>query len=248
MPHHIKIKISKVLIPFTVSRQVPCNWMELSPKQLQSIALATMAGASPLQIFLILTRMPLWLFNLIPADVQEQLVSLVSWSQAFPTATNIGIEGYNNTGEGFEHCTVAQFAWADLYFFNIANGRDIERNLAKLIACLYVPSGQTFKIDHIKNFERFAKLSIDQQHAILLFFRGCRNKMVRDYKEIFEGTPSQGSTDKQEAKADPETMFHLINELSKTGQYGTFAQTSNTPLLSILHNKRLDLKFNKPTA
>lgn len=246
MATQVKIRISKVLIPFTIKRQVPSSWGELTPKQVKGLALPVMAQ-SQVAVFLMLARIPLWIFTRLETDVQAQLVGLVDFTKTFPHKNSIALSGYTDMGEGMDSATVLQFAWADFFFFKIAKGLHIDQSIDKLIACIYTPAGKAFSHEQIEGHKGIKTFSTSEKMAVILYFRGCRNLLVQQYKEIFNGDEdaSPEGPNKGSSGPDPETMFHMINELSKSGQYGNYLQTCNTPLHIILYNKRLDLKFNK---
>lgn len=246
MATEIKIRISKVLVPFTFTRQVPSSWAELTPKQVKGIALPAMAR-SQVAIFLMLARLPIWVFRLLHDDLKANLVALVDFTQTYPRTCSVQIQGYTDMGENMDKATVFQFSWADFFFFKIAKGLDIDKSIDQLIACIFTPIGQVFSQDQIEGHKGVKSLSTSEKMAVILYFRGCRNLLVKQYKEIFNGEEetSPEGPNKSSSGPDPETMFHMINELSKSGQYGNYLQTCNTPLHIILYNKRLDLKFNK---
>jgi hypothetical protein len=197
-----------------------------------------------------------WLFNTFPDSPTIKAFRILGTKYIAPKAK-------------LSNCVFVEFAFADSYFEKYISTRDI-KDLNKLIACLYRPrknlisrifkpfcKDQRVAFDdsqierHANKIDRF--ISLEKRFCILLFYIGCRKFMSKQFAVLFESDftddpelpeEMRAQLKEQQKQKSKEYNFGwhgLLNNISKSGQYGDYEKTKYADLHTVLYNLCIDL-------
>lgn len=229
---------------------IPSAWDEVSALQMLNIAQPLLLQKT-VWVFLLLSKIPLKLWNQIEADIQADMLKLIDFTNEFPTISPVQAftckkTKFNAHAEALEDMSFNNFAYADMYFMAIAKGEDIEKNINKLTACIFLS-------DTHKALDKFCPKQIDKDArklesahpyyklCAIIFYRGCREKLIKDYGVLFESSGNQDPDGSFGPSKPNFGFFGMLNDISKSGQYGTYAQTCETNIHIILTNRVMDV-------
>jgi hypothetical protein len=161
-----------------------------------------------------------------------------------------------------------EFAFADEYLQKYLETKDVQF-LNKLIACIYRPKKsfiqqlinpssdkrQKFNEEDIeRNSKLISYLPDEIRFSIFLFYIGCRKYLVKTFAAVFQSDYSEDESlpvdlrerlrKQKEEQSKNEINFGwigLINNLSKSGQYGDYEKTKYTNLHTVLYNLCIDI-------
>jgi len=134
---------------------------------------------------------------------------------------SIYFKKYYGPSDGMKNISAGEFAFSDMFFLRWIKHRK-EKYLDVLIACLYrsfyvSPSHINYEGDVRAPFSQhtiesreivFGQLSSDVKYAILLWYWGCRNEIVKNNQSIFCG-------DDNERKARNSGWFGIFASLAE---------------------------------
>ncbi len=208
--------------------------------------LQVMLGVNPFNVFSSRTRA----FRKI---LPEQMLDLLKTVDFIFESNNLTenkfpiINGLHGPADGLRFLSVGEFAFTETYFLKYHTTQS-EEFLNKLCATLY--REQAFENqDHLDKRAKFNDASIDSRaqkikgwnshlkQVVLLFYIGCREKIIRDNQSLFTKT-KKGDKQKQ-------NWAELILDLSGD-KFGSMDQTSDTPIFTILvYLKKLQKQADK---
>lgn len=150
--------------------------------------------------------------------------------------------GPNN---GLKNITCIEFAISESFFKSYNTKNDIE-SLNSLIGCLYRNTDNTKKFGDLReDFNKdkiefysaiFSELDEEIKQCILLWYIGCRNKIISNFNIIFKGNEND--------KPSEYGFLGLIMNMAG-GKFGDFEKTSNTNLFLFLMEVKLLMQENK---
>lgn len=221
---------------------IPGAWEELSQKQLIKLAALLHSQAPALhaqtRILHLLSGKSALAFDRIPAEIKFKALEHLGWlednnltKQLLPV-----YKGFYGPASDFDNIVLSEFHHAELAYYNYTKTGKPE-DLNELIATLYrLPkAGYNKKLNKdgdirrafnyaeaAYNKKQVAKWSLAVKLAILLFYDGCRQHIVKLYPAAFDSSTASGSDYFQ-------GLYKMIRSLSGN-KYGTFNQVENLPL------------------
>lgn len=233
----------------------PDQWNDLSSSQLVQVAEILHSGAllidGKLQLLFALLEVKKsgylkWVFSERVTDVQVcELLQLTDFilkenkltKNIFPSI-RIGLTRYHGPAEKLKNISFGEFIFADAMFIKYHDTKD-EKYLDQLIAVLYRLIHPLYWINYDGDKRiRFNKYTIEPRakriarikpgikQAILLYYDGCRKRIVKENKYVFP----EGNGGK---KAGQHEMAKLLLELSGS-KFGDLKQTEETRMGTIL--------------
>jgi hypothetical protein len=238
----VKFEISNVILPFSISRKVPENWQEVTEKTYIRISEALLLGKVTYQ-FCILARLQPYIFKLVDPLVRLSLIEMIGFTKSLPNhffTKKIG-KRYAPCKD-LENLTIGQFATADFYFLKFIKTNDTVF-LNKFIASLYLQKGITYTSKTSDDVAFLKRVSIRLKWSVFLSYKGCRDVLITRYSAVFGSIdPDPELPDIGSGEPNPLHIFPLINELSKTTQYGVYAQVFDTDMHTIFFNRQIELQ------
>jgi hypothetical protein len=199
---------------------IPSTWNELTAKQLFAITHLLHTNYTPEYKEYLLLKAMLGFGNLryafLPNDAKYRMMPFVEWiANKEEVLTELPFNCYSKNifssklfapAKAFENLTMLEFHYTEVaYKFLIET--DDEKYLNELIAVLFRHKKENYdtaknsdgdcriafnpnEIDYRVKIVKPWKLSVKQ--AILLWYDGCRQTLIKDYAEVYSGT-SEGS-------------------------------------------------------
>lgn len=238
----VRFEISNVILPFSIYRKVPESWQEVTEKTYIRISEALLLGKVTYQ-FCILARLQPYVFKLVDPLVRLHLIELIAFAKRLPNyffTKKIG--NRYSPSKDLENLSIGQFATADFYFLKFIKTNDTVF-LDKFIATLYLHKGTKYTSKVSDDVAFLKRVSIRLKWSVFLSYKGCRDVLINRYSAVFGSVdtdpdlPEIGS-----GEANPLHIFPLINELSKTTQYGVYAQVFDTDMHTIFFNRQIELQ------
>lgn len=233
----IKIKISKVFIPFSINRNLVQSWAEVTFKQ-GSSWLPAILGNNDVMLLAQMLSLKTWVLKLIPNYALHQLIAKISFIKELPSKQllqNFGNKSYT----ALENVSIGQWAYTEFYALKFFTDRNPEF-LNKFLACVYVNG--FFQESSINHFVDFNKTLQNEKMLIYLIYQNERKAFIANFPKVFPIiTPSETEPAPQEnQEIDFMHAFKLLNEVVNSRIYGTYEQTFNTKLSTILFNKNIE--------
>jgi hypothetical protein len=244
----------------------PESWNELRAEQLPQLAAALIGIPDPeeqkIEIARILLSMHQKKFRKIqPAVLFESILPLCKWvtgninltRQLLPSL-NIGKHVFHGPKDELLNLRLMEWDFAERSLSDWFDDNDKVMHLARLCAILYRPVKEGYDIerdpdgdsrepfnDNLINYHAILilkSLPINILFAIMLWYRGCRNKITDDFAPVFAGNPS-GNSPKGESG-----YFDLMRAIAKEGTYGDFDKVEQMYLVNAL----MELESSKEEA
>lgn len=234
----VNIKISKVFIPFIINRNLVQSWAEVTFK-LGASWLPAILGNNEVLLLGQMLSLKTWVLKLIPDYALHQLLAKISFIKELPSKQllqNFGSKSYTP----LEKVSIGQWAYAEFYALKFFTDRNPEF-LNKFLACVYVNG--SFQETSINHFADFNKMVQNEKMLIYLIYQNERKAFIANFPKVFPViTPSDTEPEPQETQEiDFMHAFKLLNEVVNSRIYGTYEQTFNTKLSTILFNKNIEL-------
>lgn len=237
--HKITIKAKRCLFSYTLNRQVPSCWAEVTKKQLVNSIKYLLEGNQS-GVFCELAHIqPRTLKYISPEDAYE-LVQLVNFTKNAPTRFFIeSIDNRISIQDTLKNISIGQMAFADSYFLAfIVNQK--EETLNNLIACLYgykMSSKKYFWLKEMAEDHRFLKkLSYAEKLSIFFCYKGARDAFIGQFPKLFKQPITELEQEAKPQSVNPLHLFELTEQLSKTLQYGSYETTFYTTAEQIFFN------------
>lgn len=233
----IELKITKVLIPFKIKRTLPSSWAELSFFKASSL-LPAILSKNNLLVLAQLLRIKLWVLNLIPDYAILQLLEQISFMKELPnTFTFNKIKNHKFTN--LTEVSIIQWAYIEFFALKYAIDRK-EEYLNKFIAAIYLKDNYTD--ENINRFVDVNKMIYNQKMFIFLVYQNERKAFIAKFPYVF---PTSEPTENEETSSKTQSIdfmhaFKLLNDVVNSRIYGTYTQTCETKLATILFNKNLE--------
>lgn len=227
---------------------MPTHWNELSKKQLLAIA-QILYGANDinktiLQLLKILTGMKWIRFLRAPAAELQEFIYLVYFLINKNELTKQLLPCYKKfygPADDFNNLLMCEFVFAEDFFLRYQQSEEKEKKLLdELIAVLYRPG--KWQYDLVKNVDgdpripfnenichwhgnkEISKWPVHIKNAILTWYKGCREKLISDNSEIFNGAG-------EPAKYG---LLSVIRSIATSHVHGNFDEVQMKPVKIIM--------------
>ena len=221
---------------------IPGAWEELSKKGLIKLAALLHSQAPALhtqaRILQLLSGKSDMAFVRIPAEIRFKALEHLSWIESNTLTRQLlpAYKGFYGPASDFDNIVLAEFHHAELAYYNYTKTSNIE-DLNELIATLYrLPKANYNKrlnkdgdirrafnyAEAAYNKKKIAKWSLAVKLAVLLWYDGCRQHIVKLYPAAFNSSDASGA-------AYFQGLYKMIRSLSGD-KYGTFNQVELLPL------------------
>lgn len=213
------------------------SWSEVTFKQGASW-LPAILGNNEVMLLAQMLSLKTWVLKIIPDYALHQLIAKISFIKELPSKQllqNFGKKSYT----ALENVSIGQWAYTEFYALKFFTDRNPEF-LNKFLACVYVNS--CFVENFVHNFKYFDELNQNEKMLIYLIYQNERKAFIANFPKVFPIiTPSETEPAPQEnQEIDFMHAFKLLNEVVNSRIYGTYEQTFNTKLSTILFNKNLE--------
>lgn len=230
------------------------SYNELNGKQLVGIARIfireTDAGVMLLTALRVLLDKSLFWFALISSDAKARMLQYISWVFEKNTLTSQVLpvyRGFVGPKKEFDNLTLSEFHHSEMYYSEYVADKQ-EEALNNLVAVLYRPAkpGYNYRLDSQGDARRafnpneveyyanvVATWPAEVKHAILFFYDGCRQKLLEDYEEVFQGDSGEGSDT---------GMFGIIRGIADGGKYGDIDKVEGLNIHTALLELSMQLK------
>lgn len=150
-----------------------------------------------------------------------------------------GFKKFYPPNDNLGNIKAEEFHFADMFYLQYVN-HDHDKALDYMIATLYRPklngSRIPFNYEKIEPYSKTLRLSYEEKQAILLWYIGCREKMVENNKDLFSAP--------NEASARNNGWLPIIMALSGD-KFGSFNETKQMDMALIFMEIR-ESKERKP--
>jgi len=224
---------------------IPAAWDELSRKQLLKLAILLHSSSqapalhTQARILQLLTGKGRLAFIRIPAEVRFKALEHLSWMENNTLTRQLlpSYKGFYGPASDFDNIVLAEFHHAELAYYNYIKSGEPE-HLNELIAVLYrrPKAGYNKKLNKegdtrsafnyaeaAYNKKKIATWSKAFKLAVLLWYDGCRQNIVKLYPAAFNSAQDPSGT------AYFQGLYKMIRSLSGD-KYGTFDQVEKLPL------------------
>ncbi|QNF34367.1 hypothetical protein HUW51_17160 [Adhaeribacter swui] len=229
-----------------LKKQVPASWNELTSKQLLRVvtALLTIRNKSQLKFNLVEILLQVKTSFLILCS-DEQLVNLIRLTrfvtsgglltkQLLPVVSVGKWRKFYGPASNFRNLLFLEFIFADTYFIAWSKKQN-EELLNKFIACLYrertwfhfvKKNLASYTGDNRQAFnshlvadraQHISKLPPEVKQAIVLWYRGCRQELEKNFPLVFSGD----NQDKAQKSGWDDVLRHIagnVHQVEATGQ------------------------------
>lgn len=233
---------------------IPESYNELTGKQLIALAKLFLQAGDPgvmlLTALQVLLDKSFFWFALISSDAKARMMQYISWVFEKNTLTNQVLpvyRGFVGPKKEFDNLTLSEFHHSEMYYGEYVADKD-EEALNNLVAVLYRPAkpGYNYRLDSQGDARRafnpneveyyadvVASWPAEVKHAILFFYDGCRQKLLEEYAEVFQGDSGEGS----------ETgMFGIIRGIAEGGKFGDVDKVEGLNIHTALLELSMQLK------
>lgn len=225
---------------------IPEEWNELTFSQLKKIVRVLLKPQEEMEGKLLLlkslAKMSWWKFLRFPQDGFLKVLfasDFVLKSNGLTKQLLPKYKQFYGPGSGLDNLKIKEFVFTELYYSEYTHEKSKEA-LDKLIAVLYRPAKKGY--DKIKNADGDIREAFndnltphytkkiqhwpeDVKQAILLWYSGCREALVRQYDNVFQGG------DGEESKYG---LWSLMRSVAKNGVFGDFDRVQEQYVSSIL--------------
>lgn len=235
---------------------VPESFNELSRDQLIKLCGLLISkrqiDAGILQALRILLKRSHLSFALMNAKIKEQLLPSCEWIFQDNTYTKQLLpycRGFYGPAGEFVNLRMAEFHSCEMRYRMFLD--NVPGALNQLIAVLYRPAkdGYNFTLDpdgdarekyngHTVKYRAriIAKWPEAVKQGILLFYDGCRAKLIKDHPTVF--TAGEDSTPEDQFQG----MFLMMRVIAESGTYGDFDRVEDLYVLTALSEARQKIK------
>jgi hypothetical protein len=165
----------------------------------------------------------------------------------FPEFYKVGRTKLYGPGERLQNISINELSYADAFYFNWINKSD-EKDLQRLVACLYRPAGTNNQESDIrkpfnklllpKNAELTDRIALSDMYIIALAYQGSRETFKKRYPYVF---PKPLKSEEEETikpnKPIKYTPFSkLVNAMAmdEVQVFGTISETENANAMQFL--------------
>ncbi len=212
------------------------EWKEVNGMQLKKIAILLHSGKgkeeTALRALHILSKKSLVRFMLLPLDLRHRALPFVEWLTKKELTCQLlpKIKNFYGPYEDFGNLTMVEFHYSEMAYCSLVKTKE-EKHLTELISVLYREKKPRY--DEERNEEGDCRkpfshglyeygmkaISLwpkETKLAILLWYDGCRQNLVKEYPAIY---PQKGG----EGENQFEGMYKMMRSI--TGEkYGTMEQ------------------------
>lgn len=166
----------------------------------------------------------------------------------FPEFYKVGKTKLFGPGERLQNITILELSYADAFYFNWINKSD-EKDLQRLVACLYRPADKNPKESDIrkpfdklllpKNAELTDRIALSDMYIIALAYQGSRETFKKRYPYVFPKPPKSEEdkpepTTKKPLKYTPFSKLVASMAMDEVQIFGTISDTENANAMQFL--------------
>lgn len=255
---------------YSIRREIPENWQEVSPKQLLRYCKAQRLAESEAELRILAARymlpIPWWIFYAVNRFVLARVTSELRWLSSEPLTQNklptvrTGLRKLYGPADSLANVRFAEFAVASAYYQAYMANHDPDM-LNYLLATLYRTKDGHARPDSLDKRVRFEqhklsahvrpvrRLSAEVKMAVLMYFAGCMSELAMRYPLLFAAPdPAVAQAGHRPAQSTGSSDWLDFMRHLPADKFGTLEEIENSlihPVMEVAHRMMKDSKKEK---